>query len=200
MNMIPFEMWSSSPPARPARRHKKKSGKRHSRSISASSITKLFSSHHPNYQDNPDLPLHIPDHHKSKHSQSSKLAFFARSRLVIGSLLLCAVIALTLASFTSLRFGVQLKYIVGSIFASSRIQLPLSLNPQKGRPITLSPMAPPQYKKPPQAPPVFTATPESLLEDTRRLVCLPTPQLILITASNLSLSRLPRTKKSKTAS
>jgi hypothetical protein len=145
--------------APPARR--KSTSKSHSRSGSRS---QLFSSQH----NQPELPLHADDH---RFKSSSKLARFARSRLVIGSLLLCSLIALTLASYTSLRIGVQFKYLA-NIFSPlpARVQLPLSLNPTKGRPITLSSMAPPQYRKPPQAPPVFTATPESLLADTRRLV------------------------------
>lgn len=41
---------------------------------------------------------------------------------------------------------------------------------QPYRPLTNSTMAPAQYKKPPQLPPKFTATKESLLADTKRLI------------------------------
>lgn len=153
----------------PSNNHRRSTSKstthHHSRS---GSRTTLFSAHHP--RNNHVLPLHLPNQRYS--ANCSKLAFFARSRLVIFSLVLCAVIALILASFTSLRLGVQLKYLSSSLFTTlpQRVQLPLVLNPSKGRPIITSSMAPKQYQKPPQAPPVFTATPESLLADTRKLV------------------------------
>ncbi|PNS16265.1 Saccharolysin [Sphaceloma murrayae] len=47
------------------------------------------------------------------------------------------------------------------------------LNPFKlssTRPLVTSTMASPKYQKPPQAPPVFTATPESLITETKRLI------------------------------
>jgi metallopeptidase MepB len=43
--------------------------------------------------------------------------------------------------------------------------------PQPHRTLTNSTMAPKQYKTPPQLPPKFTATKQSLLDDTKRLVC-----------------------------
>lgn len=102
----------------------------------------------------------------------NKLAFFYRSRLIITSIFLCAVIAITLASS---RFGFHLKsFVAGSRSLANRVQLPIPLYTKPdisgSRPVTTSTMAPPQYKKPPQVPPVFTATAESLLSDTRRLV------------------------------
>ncbi|KAH0537202.1 hypothetical protein FGG08_005980 [Glutinoglossum americanum] len=42
--------------------------------------------------------------------------------------------------------------------------------PTATRPVTTAAMASKPYRKPPQAPPTFTATPESLLEDSKKLI------------------------------
>lgn len=41
----------------------------------------------------------------------------------------------------------------------------------ESRPLMSGAMAPEKYSKPPQAPPLFVGTPESVVEDTKRLVC-----------------------------
>ena len=92
----------------------------------------------------------------------NKLASLARSRLILGSIIFCAALSVILATS---RFGLK-RLVVGT--GSIRPLYPTLSRP--ARPITTSTMAPSQYKKPPQVPPVFTATPQSLIDDTRRLV------------------------------
>lgn len=70
------------------------------------------------------------------------------------------------ATLATVRFSGRapslLQYLKSSKF-------PLSTQAQ--RPLMNSSMAPSHYKKPPQLPPKFTATPSSLVEDTKKLVC-----------------------------
>lgn len=58
---------------------------------------------------------------------------------------------------------------LNSIFNQIR---PLKITPTwtSSRPITTSTMAPQMFKKPPQAPPIFTATPKSVIEDTKKML------------------------------
>jgi hypothetical protein len=86
----------------------------------------------------------------------------ARPRLLIyTSLILFVSVVLILAST---RFGARVKTVFNHF------------NPPKfsgslgTRPLVNVTMADPRYQKPPQAPPKFTATPESLIADTKRLV------------------------------
>ncbi|KAF2835217.1 hypothetical protein M501DRAFT_999245 [Patellaria atrata CBS 101060] len=52
-------------------------------------------------------------------------------------------------------------------------------------------MAPDRYRNPPQAPPKFTATPSSLIEDTKRLVRVLASYMSAICADYLFRSRNP---------
>lgn len=74
------------------------------------------------------------------------------------------------AILASLRFGAR----APSILQHLRPSRP-ALHIPAQRPLTNSTMAPAQYKTPPQLPPKFTATPSSLIADTKRLVCMPAP-------------------------
>lgn len=91
-------------------------------------------------------------------------------------------LALPRFSKLSLLFGALLFFTLSAILASSRwqsrlssvlghLKSPASYSPlSSSRPLTNVSMAPAAYRTPPQAPPTFTATPASLLEDTKRLI------------------------------
>ena len=70
-----------------------------------------------------------------------------------------------------LRFGSRVPSVLAALKPTG---LP-SLSKTQQRPLLNSSMAPQQYRRPPQAPPVFSATKESLMEDTKRLVSRPDP-------------------------
>jgi metallopeptidase MepB len=84
--------------------------------------------------------------------------------LFLLSLLLCTAIAFVLASG---RIGARARQLIQKVIPHTPPYIPYLGRP---RPIVTSDMAPPQYKRPPQAPPVFNATPESLLEETKKLI------------------------------
>lgn len=66
----------------------------------------------------------------------------------------------------SSRFGARLKTLLNH-FSPPKFAVPPYIG---SRPLINVTMAPAQYQKPPQAPPKFTATPDSLLKDTKRLI------------------------------
>jgi metallopeptidase MepB len=83
--------------------------------------------------------------------------------------LLVAAVALFIslaAILASLRLGVRPPSIV-QYLKPNPLRTPFS---QAFRPLTNSTMAPKQYKVPPQLPPKFTATKQSLIEETKKLV------------------------------
>lgn len=100
------------------------------------------------------------------------LAFLKSWKLVF------VTIALFICSFTILatarlgnRAPLAFKQLAG-IGAPSFIR-PAYLSSGQGvltKPLSSVSMAPARYQSPPQTPPVFTATPQSLIEDTKRLV------------------------------
>jgi metallopeptidase MepB len=93
----------------------------------------------------------------------------------IHKLLLAAVacfIALV-AILASMRLGVRPPSLI-QYLKPSPLRTPFS---QAFRPLTNSTMAPKQYKTPPQLPPKFTATKESLIEETKKLVCCCHPRV-----------------------
>lgn len=79
---------------------------------------------------------------------------------------LACFIALT-ATLASLRLGIRPPNIT-KYLKPSPLRPPYT---QAFRPLTNSTMAPKQYQTPPQLPPKFTATKQSLLDDTKKLVC-----------------------------
>jgi metallopeptidase MepB len=87
----------------------------------------------------------------------------------INKLLLAAVaLFISLAAIlASLRLGVRPPSLI-QYLKPSPLRTPFS---QAFRPLTNSSMAPKQYKTPPQLPPKFTATTQSLIDDTKKLVC-----------------------------
>ncbi|KAK3082303.1 hypothetical protein LTS18_007859 [Coniosporium uncinatum] len=84
------------------------------------------------------------------------------SKLVLLSFLCFTSISLILAS---LRFGPRFTALLGH-FTPTKYKATYITQ----RPLVNVTMAPEKYKNPPQKPPVFTGTPESLLEDTKRLL------------------------------
>ncbi|KAF2019409.1 thimet oligopeptidase-like protein [Aaosphaeria arxii CBS 175.79] len=84
-------------------------------------------------------------------------------RIVLVSVALFITITAILAS---LRFGARSSPLLSYLKPSGASTFSTSAQ----RPLLNSTMAPPQYRKPPQLPPRFTATPESLIEDTKRLI------------------------------
>lgn len=96
-------------------------------------------------------------------SPQRALTSLRRPQRLFALALLCAAAVFAVAFW---RFGTRSRL-------STSFRLP-ALPPLKSPgslPLSTSDMAPPQYKKPPQAPPTFTATPESTVDDTKRLVC-----------------------------
>jgi metallopeptidase MepB len=83
--------------------------------------------------------------------------------LLAGVALFLALVAI----LASLRLGVRPPSVI-QYLKSSPLRTPFS---QPFRPLTNSTMAPKQYKTPPQLPPKFTATKQSLIVDTKKLVC-----------------------------
>ena len=67
----------------------------------------------------------------------------------------------------SLRLAGRTPYILSQL-KPGPLRNPLYSQPYRG--LTNSTMAPAQYQRPPQLPPKFTATKESLLADTKRLI------------------------------
>lgn len=59
---------------------------------------------------------------------------------------------------------------LGSILNQIRPLKPATSSISPFRPVTTSSMAPGKFRKPPQAPPSFTATPDSVVEDTKKLL------------------------------
>lgn len=94
----------------------------------------------------------------------------ASSRFLSSRVLLVAI-ALIIASsaiLTSMRLSVRVPAITQYIKWN---KVPFSTTTASGLGLSSS-MAPAQYKKPPQLPPKFTASPVSLIEQTKKLVCL----------------------------
>ena len=107
------------------------------------------------------LPFNTPDFASIPPRKSHTLAFRRASYfLALLSALLFFALAFTLA-FP--RFAPRLSNLV------SQFRPPKAWS-SSSRPLSSVSMAPARYQHPPQAPPCFTATPESLLEDTKRLV------------------------------
>jgi len=84
----------------------------------------------------------------------------------------CFLIALALfiafsATLASLRFGIRAPSVLNYLKPS---KLSLQTQTQAQRPLMNSSMAPAVYRKPPQLPPKFTATPSSLVADTKALI------------------------------
>ncbi|KAF2442931.1 zincin [Karstenula rhodostoma CBS 690.94] len=71
------------------------------------------------------------------------------------------------AILATLRFGVRAPSILHYLRPARN---PFQLQTQSQRPLMNSSMAPSAYKKPPQLPPRFTATPDSLVTDTKALI------------------------------
>ena len=96
----------------------------------------------------------------------------ASSRFLSSRVLLVAI-ALIIASsaiLTSMRLSVRVPVITKYIKWN---KVPFSTTTASGLGLGLSSsMAPAHYKKPPQLPPKFTASPVSLIEQTKKLVCL----------------------------
>lgn len=80
-----------------------------------------------------------------------------------------AVLIATSAILASLRLGLRMPSLVQYI-RPRPLHTPAALATHPFRPLTNSTMAPTQYRKPPQLPPRFTATKETLISDTKRLV------------------------------
>lgn len=95
------------------------------------------------------------------------MATLRNTRLSLLALTLFVAIAITLAS---LRFGVKPPAILQSIKLSSTSSLRAGFSTSTNRLLLNSTMAPERYRKPPQLPPRFTATKESLVEDTKKLI------------------------------
>lgn len=80
------------------------------------------------------------------------------------------------AILATLRFGVRAPSILHYLRPARN-----PFQSQSQRPLMNSSMAPAAYKKPPQLPPRFTATPDSLVADTKALVCpRPPPRPLLV--------------------
>lgn len=83
--------------------------------------------------------------------------------------LLVLLLAVTLAPPRFPSISLRLTALVNH-FRPARISNYPGIINQQLRSVTTSTMAPEQLKKPPQAPPLFTATPDSILADTKRLI------------------------------
>ena len=94
----------------------------------------------------------------------------ATSRLTQLLFAVAAVLITTSAILASLRLGLRMPSLVQYV-RPRPLHAPLASATHSFRPLTNSTMAPAQYRTPPQLPPKFTATKESLISDTKRLVC-----------------------------
>lgn len=92
-----------------------------------------------------------------------KLAVPRRFKLSLFSLILFLAISFILASG---RLVPRIKVLLSHV-APSKLSSP---SYTYSRPITTATMAPQRYQNPPQAPPTFTATPSSLVEETKKIV------------------------------
>ena len=79
---------------------------------------------------------------------------------------LALFLCISAATLASLRFGSRVPNILAALKPNSAPYLSKS----QQRPLLNSSMAPQQYRRPPQPPPQFSATKESLIADTKRLV------------------------------
>jgi metallopeptidase MepB len=97
------------------------------------------------------------------------VAILRTIRVLLLALALFTAITFTLAN---LRFGFRVPSVLQSVklppIAGSAWKAGFSTS--SGRLLVNSSMAPAQYRKPPQLPPRFTATKESLIEDTKRII------------------------------
>ena len=100
---------------------------------------------------------------RSHRYKTHRLAFRRASYFLT---LLSALLFLALAfNLAFPRFSPRLSSIVSQVAPSlSRVR------PSTSRPLSSISMAPARYQHPPQPPPCFTATANSLLEDTKRLI------------------------------
>lgn len=93
----------------------------------------------------------------------------ATSRLTQLLFAVAAVLITTSAILASLRLGLRMPSLVQYV-RPRPLHAPLASATHSFRPLTNSTMAPAQYRTPPQLPPKFTATKESLISDTKRLI------------------------------
>jgi metallopeptidase MepB len=99
--------------------------------------------------------------------EATIVAPLRNTRLFLLAFTLFVAIAITLAS---LRFGVRAPSVLQSIKLPSAASLKAGFSTSSGKLFVNSSMAPERYRKPPQLPPRFTATKDSLIEDTKRLI------------------------------
>lgn len=107
------------------------------------------------------FPTNPASHVHISGKQRAIVAPLLRSRLFLAAVALFISLAAILAS---LRLGVRTPSVLQYL-------RPSPLRNPFARPLTNSSMAPKQYRTPPQLPPRFTATKQSLIDDTKKLVC-----------------------------
>ncbi len=103
------------------------------------------------------------------HSAAIKLAVSTPLRLLLISIVLFVPLAIILAPPS--RFVGRISAITNQLKPFGG-KAPSSLRPTytSFRPLTTAAMAPQAFKTPPQAPPTFTGTPQSIIDDTKRLI------------------------------